>query len=377
VRTCLELLDSADQPDGQLVLQAGHYLFLLGEFGTCAGVLRKGLDHYPGNLTILLAFGLALSRAQKHPEALTQLHRYLELGGKSSSCFDGLATSSFALGNKLAACHYGSQALLAKDSATKSSRGKMALNPVADVHAKRRVIAFSLWGKGLKYLRGALHNVVAAREIYPGWTCRFIVDASVDETFLALLREEGAEVIVDTSGDDSIQHRLTRRFSVADDADVGHFLVRDCDSVVSPREAAAVREWLDSGLPFHVMRDWWSHTDPILAGLWGGTAGAFPNLMGTIAAFRSTAPETSNWDQWFLREHVWPAIRDEALIHDRLFASHRARPWPLPDPEDGSHVGQNEFAVSQAAQAELLQSFAERAPMLKLPMPVKLQFRTR
>jgi hypothetical protein len=376
VRRCLALLDSADLPGGQLILQSAHYLFLLGEFGTCAAVLRKGLEHYPDNITILLSLGLALSRANDHEGALSHLQRYLELGGNNSSCFDGLATSSFALGNEAAARQFGTQALAAKDGATSSSRGTLAPKPVAAARAKRRIIAFSLWGSGVRYLRGALHNVLAARDVYPGWTCRFTVDASVDESFLGLIRDEGADVIIDSSGDDSIQHRLTRRFAVADDPSVGHFLVRDCDSVVSSREAAAVEEWMNSDLAFHVMRDWWSHTDPILAGMWGGIAGVFPNLMDRVDEFRSSAPETSNWDQWFLREHVWPAIRDEAMIHDRLFDSHRARPWPLPDPQDGSHVGQNEYAVNKAVQSELLQPFAERAPALKLPMPVRLQFRT-
>ena len=36
------------------------------------------------------------------------------------------------------------------------------------------------------------------------------------------------------------------------------------------REAAAVREWLASPLPFHAMRDNPRHAAPIMAGLWGG-----------------------------------------------------------------------------------------------------------
>ena len=70
----------------------------------------------------------------------------------------------------------------------------------------------------------------------------------------------------------------SRRFLVSDDPDVGYFLVRDCDSVVSAREAAAVAKWLGSGLPFHAMRDYYTHTDPLLAGMWGGIAGVFPDI---------------------------------------------------------------------------------------------------
>lgn len=376
VQTCLGTLDSSPHPSAGLLRQAAHYLFLMGQFDTCAALLQRGAEMFPDDLLVLLGLGLALSRSGQHEAAAERLQAYLALGGHSPGAFDGLATSFFALDDEAAARAFGTQALAAKDEASKANRGAVALTAVPRFESKRSVISFSLWGSRVRYLRGALHNVLAARELYPGWTCRFTIDPSVDQDFAQLLREEGAEVIVDPSGDDSLQHRLTRRFAVADDAEVGRFLVRDCDSVISRREAVAVEDWISSGLPFHVMRDWWSHTDPILAGLWGGIAGAFPDLMATVERFRAAAAETSNWDQWFLRDHVWPAIRDQAVIHDRLFASYRARPWPLPDPEDGSHVGQNEFAVDQAGQAALLQPFAERAPALKLPMPVRLQFRT-
>ena len=36
------------------------------------------------------------------------------------------------------------------------------------------------------------------------------------------------------------------------------------------REQAAVQEWLDSNLTFHVMRDSPHHSTAILAGMWGG-----------------------------------------------------------------------------------------------------------
>src|SRR4030095_8667136 len=112
----------------------------------------------------------------------------------------------------------------------------------------------------------------------------------------------GAEVVFDErSGDDS-RLLLTRRFLVNDDPDVGHFIIRDCDSVVSQREADAVAEWLASGLPFHSMRDWYTHTDVLLAGLWGGIARVFPDMSDRIEAFLDENPVNTNWDQLFLRQ---------------------------------------------------------------------------
>lgn len=41
---------------------------------------------------------------------------------------------------------------------------------------------------------------------------------------------------------------------------------RDLDSYILPREEEAVKEWLTSSLPFHLMRDHPSHNGYVLAG---------------------------------------------------------------------------------------------------------------
>ena len=39
------------------------------------------------------------------------------------------------------------------------------------------------------------------------------------------------------------------------DPTVGRFLVRDCDARLSVAETDLVRQWIDSGYPFHAVRD--------------------------------------------------------------------------------------------------------------------------
>ena len=128
----------------------------------------------------------------------------------------------------------------------------------------------------------------------------------------------------------SLRQKLCWRFQVANDPGVGRFLVRDCDSVVNQREVAAVQQWLASESWFHVMRDWWTHTDPILAGMWGGVAGVLPDLAALLSAYKPPAKETANVDQWFLRDLLWGSIRPLALVHDRCFRSEGSVPWPTP-----------------------------------------------
>ena len=165
----------------------------------------------------------------------------------------------------------------------------------------------------------------------------------------------------------SLRQKLCWRFHVANDPGVGRFLVRDCDSVVNQREVQAVMQWQASSCWFHVMRDWWSHTDPILAGMWGGIAGVLPDLQQLLLAYEPAALETANVDQWFLRDQLWGSIHPHALIHDRCFRSSRSQPWPSPDPPGDRHVGQDEFAVRRRQQATWLSPWIRRLPCLQLP----------
>lgn len=376
-KLALQALDDMAEPDPDAFIQPGFYLFLLGRYKDAAAVLERGVKLYPDHPMIRLTLGSSYTRGRTHKAALPHLERFLALGYADMSAFDALAYSCSETGDFIRAKMFGTLALQEKDKATKDRHGKPKLKLVKPGR-KKQVIAFTLFGSDPRYLRGALQNVVVARDLYPGWTCRFYVDDSVDAHFLSVLEAEGAELVKDTSGNRDLRHLLTRRFLVADDPKVGRFMVRDCDSVVNPREAAAVAEWIESGLPFHVMRDWWTHTDPILAGMFGGIAGAFPGMRNRIEAFSRDKPLNTNWDQYFLRDQVWPAIRDQVMVHDRCYPSHRARPFPTPTPAGRAHVGQNEHNAERASQAAALDDFAGSVPSLQLApaIPIKLRLRT-
>jgi len=130
---------------------------------------------------------------------------------------------------------------------------------------------------------------------------------------------------------------------VADDARVKRYLVRDADSLLTGRERVAVDAWMASGKPFHALRDWYSHTDLLLAGLWDGTGGLLTGMRERINAFlAANSIIDRKIDQVFLAEVVWPSIRDATLTHDDYFGCFDAQPFPpfgmLPP---GHHVGQN------------------------------------
>ena len=131
---------------------------------------------------------------------------------------------------------------------------------------------------------------------------------------------------------------------VADPA-VKRFLCRDADSLLTVKERVAVDAWLRSPFWFHAMRDWYTHTDLLLAGMWGGVGGILPDTAALLRAYSGWRVEHDHIDQDVLAEAVWPVVRGKILIHDSVFAPCLGSvPFPpfgaLPP---GHHIGQNAF----------------------------------
>ncbi|MFH0919397.1 MAG: hypothetical protein V1913_03475 [Fibrobacterota bacterium] len=210
---------------------------------------------------------------------------------------------------------------------------------------RANVICFSLWGKDPKYLRGAVANARLQKVHYPGWVSRFYVDDTVPEEVIGELKALDSEIIMKPRGEG--YQGLYWRFEAGFDPGVGWFIVRDCDSRLNGREAAAVREWMKSGKPFHVMRDHPYHAVPILGGMWGAVSGFLPEFRELyeqwIRNLRPTLHQRGSYffsDQDFLTEMIWPRIRKKHLAHssaNRLTG--RERPFSVALP-DGCFVGQ-------------------------------------
>lgn len=367
-RTLAALGQSADK-DPRLALQAAYYLFLLNDFGAAATILAGQLKTTPDHFEVLLNLAVCHERLRRSDEAVVVLERALTLDPDNAVAHDALTACFSRLGRFEDAARAGSRSLDLKDQACDpgqigawrlpdGSPGDFAGQP-----GKRDVIAFSLWGDGPVYLRGALRNLLLAPDLFPGWTVRFHVDDSVPAEFVGLIGALGGEVVSHAAGQ-TLRQKLCWRFEAANDPAVGRFLVRDADSVISPREVQAVQAWIASDRWFHVMRDSWTHTDLMLAGMWGGVAGVLPDLSAMLASYRSVFAETPNIDQWFLRDRVWAYVRNSVLAHDRLFRPVGAEPMPGPPPTDDQQIGQEEYGARGAWQETVLAPWIARYPCL-------------
>lgn len=186
----------------------------------------------------------------------------------------------------------------------------------------QKIVSFCLYGSKSQYVEGAVANARLYPQVFPGWTCRFYVNDTTDEV-VAALEAEGAQVI--RKGETSEGLGMYYRFLplLDDPSVVERFIVRDTDSKPCQREYDAVRQWEESGLPFHIIRDAPVHNIRILGGTWGAIPGCVPAFEVRLAAWMTTLQPAYNnprgpfhgTDQMFLHAAVWPFIEDCHLAH--------------------------------------------------------------
>ena len=354
----------------KLWLQFAYRLFLMGDMHSAERCLRELAQHHPDDADIIENLAVCLNRLHQYPEAVALCERACALRPHSSNAWDALTRGYSSLGNWQGAARAGAESLRLKDiAATPLSDWQLPTVAPSRFLAGRplnNVIAFSLWGRNPRYLRGAMRNLLLIPELYPGWVARIYLDATVPAEFRTVAQGLGAELRLQPDAQ-SLRQRLCWRFLVANDPTVGRFLVRDCDSVVNTREVRAVGQWLASNQYFHVMRDWWTHTDLVLAGMWGGIAGVLPDLQRMIDLYRPATMDTATIDQQFLRERIWDGVRRSVLVHDRCYRSAHSQPWPDPTPDGNGHVGQDEFNAQRDRQQAWLAAWIDQYEWLRLP----------
>ena len=322
-------------------------ILMLGDARGAATIARRVVATWPDYMAGWENLAFALTHTGETAEAAEAYRKVLERSPDHLNAIDGLARCLGGLGRHDEAIVLGRRSLEAKAASARARPRRWTMppgppRPIDPTRPERNVIAYSLWGANERYLVTAERNARIAPDVYPGWTCRFYHDDTVPRTALDALGAAGAQLIAMPKRHVAMEG-LMWRFLVADDTGVDRFLVRDADSLLTVQERVAVDDWLASGRRFHVMRDWYSHTDLILAGLWDGTGGVLTGIGGEIERFLAGLDLVDRkMDQRFLADIVWPSVEGDSLTHDDYFGCFDARPFPpwgrLPP---GHHVGQN------------------------------------
>ena len=187
----------------------------------------------------------------------------------------------------------------------------------------KKVISYSLYGNIEKYTLGAIKNAEAIPIFYPGWEGWFYVGKSVPENIIKKLLSLKMKVI--RINEEECSTSTMWRFLVFADKNVEYAIIRDTDSRLSERESKAVKEWINSGKSFHIMRDHPSHNTLILAGMWGAKAEKLRNIESLINNW--DGEKTFSTDQTFLKKIIYPIAYSDCLIHADFYA---IEPWAIP-----------------------------------------------
>jgi hypothetical protein len=316
-----------------------------------AAILREGIGLHPANAALHENLAVVLLGAGEVAGAIAACETALSVGSDSPNVQDCLCEAQLRAGRLDLALAAGRAALEAKERRFGGAAPLVAMParpppPFDPGRPEENVIAYSLWGNAPRYQVPLLENARILPHLFPEWTIRVYHDDSVDPAYLGELAARGVQLRRCGLPPGVPEHRgLLWRFEVIADPTVRRFLIRDADSLLTVKERVAVDAWLGSGLHFHAMRDWYTHTDLLLAGLWGGVGGILPDPAALMRAHPFWRMETRHIDQDILGTTVWPSIRHNILIHDSIFHPCLGSvPFPpfgaLPP---GRHIGENGF----------------------------------
>ncbi len=320
----------ASQPHVETYKVLSQLYHLAGRYGLAASTLIEAYEAFDDE-NLCEFIGAYLANDGQDEASVPWLEKALVLDKDNLNANTALACAYGRMGQNELARVFGDKSLTLRheqalryrpNSSLKISRKEEAKEPEGDY-----IISFSLFGDERLYLDGAVENVIAARTLFPGWQVRFYVDNSVPADYVIRLASEGAD-IVQMPEQEKPYEGLFWRFLVAADPNVARFLVRDADSVLSLRDRHMVDAWIKSSKAFHVVRDGFTHTSLILAGLWAGKGGLLPNIDQKIQQWVGEQEPSPSWDQTFLGYEIWPMIYKHVAIHDRCFTAFHAKKLP-------------------------------------------------
>jgi len=204
-----------------------------------------------------------------------------------------------------------------------------------------KVISFSLWDSKKIYNVGAVKNVDLAKKFYPDFECWFYIHTeTVPQDIIDKLSEKDNVKIILKSGDLTKIKPMMWRFEAIDDPNVEIMMSRDLDTRILLREKLAVDEWLSSDKIFHIMRDHPNHNWVILGGMFGIKKNNFINIKNLSAKFNQTGIKM--YDQDFLRDYIYPLIKDNCMIHSTFnrFEKNNCLDFPIKYDSDFRFVGE-------------------------------------
>jgi len=170
----------------------------------------------------------------------------------------------------------------------------------------KKLLSFSVWGNNPRYVVGAHRQIELANKYFPDWNIRIYTD-----NYSNFKKYQYVELVRCEDGSPGLFWRFFPLFE--DTYDI--IASRDSDSRFSFRECKAMKEFVESGKRFHVIRDHEAHFQfPIMGGMFACKGGLPISLREVMIDFMLKQKEYLS-DQIFLRDFVWKDVESDTLIH--------------------------------------------------------------
>ncbi len=196
----------------------------------------------------------------------------------------------------------------------------------------RKLISFCLHGDKDKYCKGFRRNVTLSKKVYPEWEVVLFYDNTVPDHWIEKYKKAGVDL---HNVDGCWLHPTSYRFLACELPEVVGIIFGEADSEGSKREAEAVKEWEESGLGLHTMRDHPNHVNPmypLFAGMWGVLPSKLDlNMRQEILSYQGPIDPLDvryKWgtDQHFLRDVILPKF-----LFTKSILLHTSYGGPSPD----------------------------------------------
>lgn len=201
---------------------------------------------------------------------------------------------------------------------------------------KTGLASFTLFGNDPDdiYLDGTAKNILHYPVAYPDFDMRIYVGKSIPEAHIKWFNQfEHVQIVQMELPED--QSATAWRFLSLRESGYDYYIFRDVDSRPCAREVNAVRQWMVSNRPYHVMRDHPYHNVAMLAGLWGCTERGAEMIRHVIPD--RLEGDFYQVDQQFLARKVWRIARRDVMSHTVNGGSfeHPRFQYPFPSVRQG------------------------------------------
>lgn len=205
-----------------------------------------------------------------------------------------------------------------------------------------KIISFSLYGNNDLYCIGIIENIDIINDKYNNWKI-YIYYNNIPNHIFDILKNKNNVYLFECKHNGYKWEGMFWRFYPIENNEIDYFLSRDADSRITDREMSLVDEWIKTNKTFHIIRDHPFHGTEILGGTFGINVKQFNKLyhINTIDYYKENLylrfqNNIERWpDQIFLKEIIYPLIKDDNLTHisyDNLrFSNNDVLINPLPN----------------------------------------------